>query len=335
MMIPDDVGRVAFHGDAELKRTLLERLEWYETEGDVKLKMAMLQEKWHMRAQNGFVLNPYPKVARAEDTVGLRISGDIATLYALGDIKQSNLALLTNLPESRIYIIRHSVNGAFNKLLGVPPTLVCLVKAVSYGLPPERETSWLRQFWAAVPVGASLWQVPMRLVLWALSAPSYGILGLHDAAEQADEDDRGIKAVRDVLGLYERWLAGGRAGRQLWFSFVNPAEADVKNSRRQGDDGEYAYDLPASVRFCLRAAAGAARTADVEEEIVPPRLRGRLHVSSPAIAWTRLALPLIKRACTLWRRASLPATGMRLVRVCCSTSWQTAQARIGPIGKRK
>ena len=178
----------------------------------------------------------------------------------------------------RVYLIQTSDEDAFNKRTGVPQILMSILKAVSKGLPPERETSWLRQFWAAVPVGASLWQAPMRLILWALSNPSHGILGLNDAAGQAGEDDRGIKAVRDFLAMYRAWSAGDKAEPPDWFSFVSPAEADVKSSRRQDDDGEYVYDLPASVRFCLRAAAGAARAARVEEAVVTPLPKGTAKI---------------------------------------------------------
>lgn len=278
MMIPDDVGMIAFHGDAKRKATLMERLQWYEAQGGTSLKMAMLQEQWSERAQSGPVMNPYPKIARREDSAGLRLSGDVATLYALGTVKQSRLHLVGEDPDGRIYVVQYAVNRDFSEVLGIPTPLVSLLRAISKGLTPERETSWLGQFWAAVPVGASLWRVPMRLILWALADPSSGILGLNNAAMPVGESDRGIKAVHDFLALYENWSAGNRTEPPEWFSFVNPAEGDVKSSRRQGSDGEYVYDLPAPVRCCLRAAASAARTAMVEEKVVSPLPKGTIKL---------------------------------------------------------
>lgn len=274
MMIPDDVGVTAFHGEAKLKATLLERLEWYEAQGDAGLKRAMLQEEWSSRAQRGLVFNPYPKIVQAEDTAGLRISGDVATLYALGAVNRSQLGLVSE----RLYLIRSSGEDAFNKRLGVPITLVSILKAIGGGLPPERKTSWLRQFWAAVPVGASLWRVPMRMVLWALSDLSYGILGLSEAAA---EDNTGIKAVRDVLGLYRNWLAGDKAASPDWFPFYTRLEDSAKSGRRLGDDGEYVYDLPAPERYCLRAAACAARAASVEASVTTPLPAGTIKLQIP------------------------------------------------------
>ena len=270
MIVPDDVGMTAFHSDASLKATLLERLQWYEAQGGAGLKRAMLQEQWSRRAQSGLVLNPYPKIVQAADIAGIRISGEEATLYAMEAVTQNRLLLVGDAADSRIYGVGHAGSVPLDTLLGVPPTLARLLAVISLGLPPEREASWLRQFWAAVPVGASLWQAPMRLVLWALSDPSNGILGLNDAAAPAGEGDRGTTAVRDFLAVYQNWQAGGRTERPEWFSFVEPAEDDVKNSRRQGDDGKSLYDLPAPVRFCLLAAAGAARSARVEESVMTP-----------------------------------------------------------------
>ena len=297
MMIPDDVGIRAFHGDAGPKATLLERLREYEAHGDTALKTAMLQREWNDQAKHGPVFNPYPKLVRAEDIAGIRMDGDAATLYALGAIDQRSFILLVSLPEKRIYAVNCAIDTAFKERLGVPSSLVSVLGAVSKGLPPERETSWLRQFWAAVPVGANLWQAPMRLAVWALSDPSYGILGLSNADAQGGETDRGIAAVRDFLSLYRNWQAGGRAERQDWFSFVKPAEDDVKSSQRQGDDGQYVYDLPAPVRFCLRAVAHAARAADVEEALLPPLPAGMIKrqlsadsMNAPGYAIDQVAL---------------------------------------------
>lgn len=270
MMIPDDLGMTAFHGDAKLKETLLERLQWYESQGEADLKRAMLQEEWGRKAQHGLVLNPYPKIVQAADIAGVSISGIEATLYTMGAVPQNRLLLVGGSADSQIYRVGYIGSVSLDTLLGVPDTAASTLKAISLGFPPERGASWLRQFWAAIPVGTSLFPVPMRLVLWALSDPSYGILGLNKADAQVSEDDRGIKAVQDVLTLYQRWVADGRTEPQDWFSFVNPAEDDVKNSQRRDDDGEYVYDLPASVRYCLLAAADAARTACVEEAVLTP-----------------------------------------------------------------
>lgn len=270
MMIPDDTGMRAFHGDAKLKETLLERLQRYEAQGSAGLKRAMLQEERSRKAQSGPILNPYPKIVQAADIAGVRISGIEATLYAMGAVQQNRLLLVGGVVDSRIYGVGHAGSVHLDTLLGVPETVASVLKAISLGLPPERGDSWLKQFWGAVPVGASLFPVPMRLVLWALSDPAYGILGLNKTDAQASEGERGIKTVQDFLALYQRWLGGGRTEPPEWFSFVNPAEDDVKNSQRRDDDGQYVYDLPASVRYCLLAAAGAARTALVEEAVLTP-----------------------------------------------------------------
>ena len=278
MMIPDDLGMKAFHGDAKLKETLMERLQQYEAQGDAGLKKAMLQEERSRKAQSGPILNPYPKIVQAADIAQIRISGEEATLYAMGAVQQNRLLLLGSGADSRIYGVGYAGMVDLDTLLGVPETMVSVLKAISLGLPPERGPSWLRQFWEAVPVGASLYPVPMRLVLWALSDPSYGMLSLDKADAQAGEGDRGIRAVQDFLALYQHWLAGGRTEPQEWFSFVEPAEDDVKNSRRRDEDGKYVYDLPASVRYCLLAAAGAARTARVEEAVLTPLPTGTLKI---------------------------------------------------------
>lgn len=276
MMIPDDLGIKAFHGDAKLKDTLMERLQQYEAQGDAGLKKAMLQEDWTRKAQSGPVFNPYPKTVQAADIAQIRISGTEATLYAMGAVQQNRLCLVGDSADSRIYGVGHAGSVHLDTLLGIPNTVASVLKSISLGFPPERGASWLRQFWGAVPVGASLFPVPMRLVLWALSDPAYGILGLNKADAQVSE--KGIKAVQDFLALYQRWLVGGRTEPQEWFSFVNPAENDVKNSRRRDDNGQYVYDLPASVRYCLLAAAGAARTARVEEAVLTPLPAGTIKL---------------------------------------------------------
>ncbi len=278
MLVPDDVELEAFLGDALLRTTVLERLRGYEMRGDAALKTALLQEKWADRARSGIVVNPYLKIVRREEIAGLRISGDVSTLYALGKLRRNQLFLMAGDPEGRIYGVRYSCEDTFHKELGVPVSLASLLQAISRGLPPERETSWLRQFWAAVPVGASLWHVPMRLVVWALSDPKYGILGLSNTNVQGGKADRGLQAVQDFLALYQSWQAGGRAERPHWFSFVKPAEDDVQSSQRKGDDGQYVYDLLAPVRFCLRAAAHAARGAGVEEDVTAPLPAGTIAI---------------------------------------------------------
>ncbi len=292
MMLPDDSGMIAFHGDAEMKVRVLERMQWYEAQGDAGLKTMLLQELWNRRAQHGTVLNPYPKIVRMKDIAEICISGDVSTLYALGAVDQRLLLLLDGGSEQRIYVAGYSVDNAFNTLLGVPPTLVSVLRAVSKGLTPERQIPWLKQFWAAVPVGASLWQAPMWLVLWALSDPTHGILGRNDAAggaatqnagrenagAQVNESDTALKAVRDVLALYRRWSAGGKAEPQEWSAFYTHAEDTVKSGRRHGDDGKPVNDLPASERYCLLAAACAARSAYVEEKIVTPLPAGTIAI---------------------------------------------------------
>lgn len=278
MMVPDDSGMIAFHGDAELKVKVLERMQWYEAQGDAGLKMGLLQELWNRGAQYGIILDPYPRIARMEDIAGLCISGDVSTLYALGAIDRHLLLLLDGGSEQRIYVAGYSVDNAFNTLLGVPPTLVSVLKAVSKGLTPERQIPWLKQFWATVPVGASLWQAPMRLVLWALSDPTYGIPGRNDAGAQVNESDTALKAVRDILALYRRWSAGDKAEPRDWFSFYTHAEDTVKSGRRRGDDGKLVNDLPAPERCCLLAAACAARSASVEETIVTPLPAGTIAI---------------------------------------------------------
>ncbi len=279
MMVPDDVGMTAFHGNAKLKETVLERLQEYEAQGDTSIKMAMLQEQRQRRAKSGIVFNPYPQIVRREDIAGLRISGDVSTLYALGEVTRSNLCLVGDEGDSRIYLVNYSDDETYHKKLGVPPTVKSLLHTISNSLAPERELPWLKQFWAAVPVGASLWQAPMRLVLWALSDPSHGILGLSNATVAPDNDvSIGIKAVHDSLALYRTWLAGGKAEPPEWFPFYTQAEGIVKNGWRQGDDGKPVHDLPASERCCLLAAACAAQAADVEETIVTPLPQGTIKI---------------------------------------------------------
>lgn len=273
MMIPDDVGIRAFHGDAGLKATLLERLHWYEAEGDVKLKVAVLQEQWSRRAQNGVVLNPYPKIARAEDAAGIRISGEVSTLYVLDAIKQSRMALVGNGADRRIYGVQYAPEDNYNKLLGVPQTLVSLLKVISDGLTSEKTLPWQRQFWAALPVGASVWRAPMRIVVWALSDPTHGILGLSAPAQR----DAGVQAVRDMLALYQDWQAGGSAASPDWFSFYSPLESIVKNGRHE-DESKSDDDLTVSERSGLLAAASAARTASVEENVVNPLPKGQIAI---------------------------------------------------------
>lgn len=270
MIVPDDSGMIAFHGNAGIKATVLERLQWYEAQGDAGLKMMMLQELWNRRAQHGIVLNPYPRTVRVEDIAGLCMGGDVSTLYALGAVERRQLFLNESGSEGRIYVVNYSVDDAFHTRLGVPPTLVSVLEAVFSGLTPDRQIPWLKQFWATVPVGASLWQAPMRLILWALSDPSYGILGRDDAGARVNESDTGLTAARDVLALYRRWSAGDKAEPQEWFAFCTHAEDIVKSSRRHGDDGKPVDDLPASERCCLLAAACAARSAYVEQTIVTP-----------------------------------------------------------------
>lgn len=266
MIVPNDSGIVAFRGDAKMKATVAECLQRYEAEGDIGMKRMLLQETWYRRAQHGVVLNPYPKIARAEDAAGLCVSGDVSTLYALGAIERRQLLLDDSGPDGRIYVVNYSIDNAFMTLLGVPPTLASILKAISRGLTPERQIPWLKQFWAAVPVGASLWRAPMRLVLWALSDPDHGILGRSDAAES----DMALKPVRDVLALYRHRSADDRAEPEGWFPFYTHAENTVKNGWQHGDEGQLIHDLSAPERCCLLAAACAARSADVEETVVMP-----------------------------------------------------------------
>lgn len=275
VIVPNDSGIVAFRGDAEVKATVLERLQWYEAQGDIGLKRALLQDMWDRRAQHGVVLNPYPKIARAGDAAGLCVGGDVSTLYALGAIERRQL-FLENFggPDGRIYVVNYSIDDTFSTLLGVPPTLTSVLKTVSSGLAPERQIPWLKQFWAAVPVGASLWRVPMRLILWALSDPDHGILGRNDASES----DTALKSVRDVLALYRCWSAGGMAEPQDWFSFYTHAENIVKSGWQHDDEGQPVHDLSAPARYCLLAAASAAQSADVEETVVMPLPAGTIAI---------------------------------------------------------
>ena len=264
MIVPDDIGIKAFLGDAQFKETVLEHLREFESHGDAALKTAMLQEKWNDQAQHGVAVNPYPKIVRREDIAGLRISGDWSTLYALGKIRQSQFFLLEGDPESRIYGVNFFYEDAFHKGLGVPASLVCILKVISEGLPPEQQIPWLRQFWTAIPVGASLWQAPMTLILWALSDPNHGILGLSDAVTLSGAGERGLQAVQDFLALYQSWQAGGRAVPPEWFSFYTQAESIPKSG---GNDGS-----------TLPAAACAARAAAVEASIESPLPVGTLAI---------------------------------------------------------
>lgn len=113
-----------------------------------------------------------------------------------------SLDIIDGKKSSKYYSTHHD----YEDRLGIPVTIAHLEDKIFEGLPAEKAKDWPVRFGTAIPVGADLSLVTPRFMMWLLT----------DMKQYAPDAPDVLKSIDQVIGLYERVIAGGTVTDNEW-----------------------------------------------------------------------------------------------------------------------
>lgn len=168
--------------------------------------------------------------------------------------------------------IEGNQHDKYEKELGIPETLAHLEDGLFEAMPNEEAKKFPLRFLEAIPVGADLSQVLIKLIIWEWEDKKVGLKNI----KEIKSDKELFKCCEDVVKLYKRTLDGEVVPTDEWESLEELADkiyyaragAGAWAGARAGVWAGTRAGVWAGARAGASARAGAWAGAEYEKQIM-------------------------------------------------------------------